>query len=688
MTDNNQIRQQQILRELATLRDKNLAFFAEEYPSLYQVLAPMALTNLRLNVLPDSDEMELYENERPIYDGKAKQVAKAEVDEFCRIFKEGELINSVPTYDASCFNINRFFFEKAHKVVQFDEFERAYYKGYRLGSFYPLVIFTGIGLGYHIDEFIRHNQVNHVIVADYNIEKLLASLFCVDWEAMSDGFVASEGKSFNFVLTMGKGPSFHRALWNKMLELIPVFPAATLFFNHMGDEFNREVIDTINGDIVQVPSGWGNYDDEVNQINNAIHNLYQGIGGLPLFTEAIRGNVVVVGSGPSLNNNIKHIKTIREHVTLISCGTALRVLYTHGIKPDIHVEIESDAVTEKAVSYIGDLEWVKSIAMVGLLQVNPLVYKLFDDKRFVLKYPSSSGTLFKDVAPRMEYSTPTVVNGGFAVAAYYHPKAIFLFGTDFGFKAGENHHADGTLYDLTEIDDELKEGVNYDNKGRWFTTGVDGSEVRTEPTMYSAKRRVEMLIGDSDYNDIKFYNCSHGAVIDGAEWLQSPEQYIDLIINDEAASSINLKDILFDPDKAIQVADSDVRIALDSCAKYLAQLAEELLDEVLPTVNTLEEVNRFVSRIYYHMIHAERYIPQSSKLLIEGSIKHFIYALYCYCHLSEPSAKYDAYYITWKQSFVSFLEEIEQHFRSIVFKEFDIDNDPWLLKAIFDAEND
>ncbi len=689
MDDEEKTKRQQTYVQLAALREKNLQFFKKEYPSIYHMMAEQQLSTLRLNVLPNSNEMDLYEDGKSLYNGEAKKVAEREVDEFCRFYSEGVRVNSVPSYDKTTFDIDRYFFNKARNVVNNDVFTMvSRMRGYRLGNFYPLVVFVGIGLGYQIVELLKRSTVNHIIVAENNLEKFAASLFCVDWQELSEGFCASEGKSFNFVFSIGKGAVFYGVIWNKLLELVPVFPALTIFFNHLGDEENRKIIDQINGDIVQVPTSWGNHDDEINQMNNALHNIYDGARSLPLFKEPIKGNIVVVGAGPSLNESVEGLRKIRQHVTVISCGTALRVLYTHGIKPDIHLEIESDYVTERVIRYIGDPEWVRSIKHIALLQVTPFVYRLFDDKRFFLKYPSTCGFLINAISPFSEYATPTVVNGACAIAAYYQPKAIFLFGVDFGFRDTESHHADGTMFDLDEIEDELKDLVNWDKKGFWYTRGVDGSPIRTEPIMFGAKRRLEALTKSPSYKDIPFYNCSNGAVIENVTWLDKPEKYIDLIVNDAEASAVRLDHVLFAENDSTVNYETEVKIALNVCRDGLKQLTARLLKEVSLQVNTLQEVNLLCSRIIHAINYAQHILPESSKLLIEGSVKHFLYALYGFCHLSEPDTVLNEYYQLWKENFTAFLEGVVEHFESVVFKEFNVNTDLWLVKSLFDSEYD
>ncbi len=683
-----------IVLALQERKAKNLQFFKEQFPPIYHLLSTMQFKRCKLNILTKDDELDLFVDGIAQYDGKANRQGLKEAKEFVSSYPVGKRINSVPSYDQTSFNSPRFFMQKAHNVVQFSAFENSFAKGYALPDFYPLVCFMGIGLAIHIEALVALKKIKHVVIAENNIEKLLASTHCVDWEKICEQFDPSKGQSISFVLTDEKEFPLYNALWNKLLSLSPMFPVHTLFYNHTADENYQKIVEKINGNLMQVPDSWGNYDDEINQVNNCLHNFELGIIGMPFYSEIPCEDIIVVGAGPSLNDNINFLAELQEKVTIISCGTALRALYTHGIKPDIHVEIESNADTKTVIEYINDNEWLRSIKLVAFAQVNPWVFQLFDKKVYFFKNQSCSAAIFDGLAPKLEYATPTAVNAGITIASYYRPKRIFLVGVDFGFKDDSKPHADGTMYELESIEQVFKNDDDYSKKDKWYTASVDGGNVRTNINMYRGKHCAEMLISDARQQvGIEFYNCSTGAKIEGTQWIGSSDEFRRKISNKIDEPRIRVENIIFDKVDfnvtnlySERAQNKPWAFALNECSTNLKTIAKMLLAELPCTAETVDDISLLCTKINYLLNYFNSLQSYGSLQLLQGSMRHFLYALYTFSHLVEASIDIESYYCVWRENVYKFLEGIDQHFAAITQKKFDIREDDWLSKLLSDPE--
>ncbi len=683
MAQNNQQRQQKALHRLAQRQEKNLKFFSEYSPKLGIWLSKVKLTNFRLNYDPEQGDFDVINKGKSVYNNRAKQVGKAEAKQFIQTYHEGSVIKSVPPYPKGSFDVDRYFSRKAHTTLQNNEIKTEEFCGYSLGKFYPQVVFMGVGLGFHIEEMIKRHDIHHVVIAESSIERLFLSLFCVDWQQINNKYRNKKGRSLTFLVSDNSLHDLHALVWNHLIHSVPIFPVSTLFFNHIGDSDYRQIVNEINGDIPKAISGWGTYDDEVNQINNALHNYYRNVRGIPLYRGKVNANVIIVGAGPSLDANIENLKKLQKISTIISCGSALRSLYVHGIKPDIHIEIESNYEINCVMSYINDPDWLKSIRFVGVVQVNPFVYANFEESLCVLKMPSSVGLLLKDISIPLQYSTPTVVNGGISLAAYYRPKRIFLFGVDFGFRDGDKHHSDGTLYDLDTITDKLKKDVQYEKKQRWFTQDIDGNKIQTDGTMYNGKRSVEMLIRDNDYSEIEVFNCSTGVNIEGAKVLSGAE-IINNLANYQDVDK-RLEKLIFS-EKAGRYSEEKISGLLTSCANGMRVLAQQLLKEITRNIKGLESINVVCSSITQVFNISLRDGYNAPLVLLQGSMNHFMFILYTYSLMLENDKSIQNYYLAWRQIVTEFLQDVVGHFESVVFKDFCIDDDKRIKLELWEPE--
>jgi hypothetical protein len=213
-----------------------------------------------------------------------------------------------------------------------------------------------------------------------------------------------------------------------------MFPVTTLFYNHLGSRVFDRISDRINTDLYVHLFSFGNVDDELNQLNNALHNFKNKIPRLNVDNiKNINIPVCIIGSGPSLDSRIDDLKAIADKAIIISSGTALRALWKHGIKPDFQVELESDYNSYVTQEMMEDKTFMKSVKLIGAAQLNPLMFNLYDDARLFLKDDGALGDWFGDENCIINNATPTCTNASLALALKFQNSPIFLFGLDFWF---------------------------------------------------------------------------------------------------------------------------------------------------------------------------------------------------------------------------------------------------------------
>lgn len=175
---------------------------------------------------------------------------------------------------------------------------------------------------------------------------------------------------------------------------------------------------------------------------------------------------IVVAAGPSLNNNIQHLKSAQGKSVIIAVDTIISRLLSEGIIPDFVCSVERDHLTYEY--FYKDKNFPKTVTLVGPLLLDTQVFETFKGE-FLLPFRTEVKEyqwlqhkleIDGDVGMLMGMSCAHVA---FGVAHLLGCSPITLIGQDLAY--GESvTHASGTLYDdvtkrvMNTKDDEIVEG--------------------------------------------------------------------------------------------------------------------------------------------------------------------------------------------------------------------------------------
>lgn len=629
-----------------TMKAKNLAFFKRYYPGIYAHFVNYQMQNEKVNILPQTGEVDILCEGRSLYAEQSQAYAKREVATFLASFDYGSRISSVKPIDNNTYQNPRTFALSLDAVYRYYHKKERNFKGYRIPDFFPLVVFTGCGLGQHIRVLTSVRTVRHAILLENNMDRFAASLYAVDWEAVVTPFRNDPDRSFQFVLVPSDDEEqVFGSLWNALLTYCPLFPLTTLFYNHKGSPFFDRLSDRVNADLYVHLFSFGNFDDELNQLNNALHNFRNNT---PLL-RAPSGNqtlpVCVVGAGPSLDGRADDLRQLQEAGALIiSCGTALASLQRLGIRVDIHVELESDYLTYRLQKQSCDEDYLKGICLVGAAQLNPMLVSLFGDARLFFKDDGSLAHIFADPADIVPNATPTCTNAALAFVRKSGFQEVYLFGLDYGFIDSKYHHAKGSVYYSENMKSANEE--KYGNSIEIPAAG--GGLITTTPFFFSSKRRIENLI--RTMNGVQLHNCSDGAKIEGADWI--PKEQLQL---DKGRFSTDKQQflIMFNNHRQYPVWEKIVKEKQDFCADFqeLIRLYQSELDK-----SPIDSLSGFVDYCSFVRTSFENLLVRNAGLyfFIRGSIWHFLYAGYSHLLTMEESETGD-YCQYWCEKFSLFL---------------------------------
>lgn len=637
-----------ILQELFL---KNLAYFKRQNPSIYALANAIKIKDTSIKI-DDLGKIELIYHGREIYSGDAIKYAQDEVFEFSKTYKNGKVSRTVNIVYPDLYKIPRFFQKHLNTTVNemYNLDAEIEPKILHHNNNYDFLVVMGVGLGLHISEAIEKLEIKNLFIYETDYELLTLSLFFTDWEEIYRKQSPTNGKSLTIIASNNDSEEIEYGLfWNEMIKRAPHFPYNTVFYNHGRHEKYGRFIKKIMDDQKMFLSLWGNYDDEINQLNHILHNINNTAISIPNIGKFQWNKpVFICGSGPSLDSRINEIKSKREDVILLSAGTSLSALLNNGIKPDFHIEIESDYSVYTILKSLEKDEELKNINLICGLQSTPYLKELFKKCFYFIKDSMATGHILTDPKNTLLDPTPTCVNAALSLAVHYQAKEIYLFGTDFGFYDSKNHHSEKSIYNTTnkKIESIIEETNEY-MKDNFTQPGYLG-ECLTTNTYFTTKRRIEMTVNRSKniYNT-NFFNCSDGLIIEGT-------QHIDK--NTKLPIKSNRNEIEFSKhtnkiDKKIirEVKSRLQNIVYDLCERIKINTAR-----IDPNIEELSKLCWSISEFLNTTLVKNH---GSVAYFIKGTFNHYMLSGYtiAYAYKTEDQPKA---ILIWKKRFINFLEEL------------------------------
>lgn len=678
---------------------KNLAYFQKHYPEVHNLLSSLDLKSVELVVTPGRDDVDMVAFGKSCYRGLAREFSEDEAEKMLKENPESRPIQTFAPPNAGRYRKKNFANKLLQETVLASPLCERPFEGYFRGNFFPSVVFLGAGLGYHIDWLSRQTEIINGIVIEREPEKFAVSLYTVDWAAIGSRF-SRRGRSLTFAI--GKASTLEEIrelVSNRMTSDVPFYPFFSIYYNHLADvDMAVGVLETAK-DLSVVSANWIDYDNEMVRLKNTLHNLENGARFIARAPDRkIEKPVVVVGSGPSIDQRIGDLKQIRDQVTVISAGTGLSALLAAGIVPDFQMELDPGHVVYRFHSTV-DPELLKQITLIAVNEVNPKVPGLFKEVLYFLKFDNAFPYLVGLEKSSFNGCHPTVTNAALAISQSLGVSEIYLFGTDYGFESEDRDHADHSVYgkkNEAELSRKMRESKSRkkSQKKIFEVSSVSGGKVLTRSDYFAAKRALEDFVQAVAQQgaELKVFNCSDGAVIEGVEWLSSDglrDRFAAVAADDHSAGlDRTLIEQLLAPLPA-GLASGQMPAVHSELARLSGNFAARLKSA---RVNGRKDLCALVNEFRQDITHikpvdgkpvsrAQVYADQ----LLSGNVKHFLYVGLCHGMACE-NKELVPFLKTWRENFLEFLEELPEHFERTVFNGLTADEDPWSGRTLFNAD--
>jgi hypothetical protein len=489
------------------LYDRNCAFFAREYPNIFQKLAAIGTPASTLVGSAEGGDLNIDLGHTLFYDTDAVIFAERQMAEFRRV--PGQFFMNPPNrYDPPMFVHERV------SEAMYDYLDGRELPKLPLGDAHDagyLLVF-GLGLGFHIAPLLERCDVRYIIIMEEFLEFLDHSFWFQDWE---DIHTRAAARDTRFFFLFGDDPDqlHSRMHWFMRGEGFGLIDGSYIF-RHYRSMMLDAVYAQFRKELPLLPVSIGFWEDENMMIRNCSHNLINHDSYLLDTTPRLERDVpaFIVGSGPSIDGSIEIIRANRDKAVVFSCGTGLSTLLSHGITPDFHCELENVVSSYAHLQLLRDRYGpLDKITLIASNTVWPGMLALFGPSILFFRDSVVSTSLWSPDKTGIYGASPTVTNVGIRSSLLLGFRQLYLFGVDLGTRDTAKRHSARSVY---ETDTDWAD--THEDRQRQWTIEMPanfGGRAYTNDILQWA--RMLMIHSLDPFPTAKIFNCSDGVKITG-----------------------------------------------------------------------------------------------------------------------------------------------------------------------------
>lgn len=375
------------------------------------------------------------------------------------------------------------------------------------------LVILGLGLGLQVDRLLEELPVRNLVIVEQYPEFLRHSLELNDWSRWND-IVQDRGGRIHVILANEEfiaANEIYAYVRRHNFGMID----GTYVLMHYTSGFTRSVWDELVSRVPVLAANPGFFEDELVMMRNCFRNLRRH--DHHLFWDKVvlerETPVIVVASGPSVDNAIDFIRENQEKAVIVTCGTGLGALLGYGIKPDFHVDTENTPGPLEILSGLSEEHDLSGICFIGCNTVDPGVPALFDRRIMYYRDSVTSSLFFGRLIPEVYLAAPTVSNAAMRVMLGLGFRELYLVGVDLGSRDQGRHHSQKSIYLADDTFLETHPEHEAASKYQLLNFGNFGGTVWTNGSfLYASIFMANLLAG---YEAAKVYNLSDGLRIKG-----------------------------------------------------------------------------------------------------------------------------------------------------------------------------
>lgn len=375
----------------------------------------------------------------------------------------------------------------------------------------PIVVFMGLGLGYHLDRYFKllgeKVGTREIVVFEKDVELFRLALKMGDFVQVfvqpNIHFFVGESPEETYVkLKAGILSKDNIKIALKSLKIIPL-PTNLI----VDGEYYEKVLFTLKKAARQVMVLTGNDSlDSFVGLENVLENIrhiFSNPGINTLFGKFNRRPGILVAAGPSLNKNMHLLKGLGDKALIISCDASFIPLMKKGIHPHLVTSLER---TPGVDLFYRGIENFNGIYFIALPILMPETIDAFKGRKFIAYRGYSHFNWLEEEKGSLAVGI-SVANLAFKILVELGCDPIILIGQDLAFAEDGDTHVKGDIFGSRSEDISKKPVVELE--------GNDGKPVKSEKSWEIMKYTYEEDI--ALYKGTCINATEGGAKIRGAE---------------------------------------------------------------------------------------------------------------------------------------------------------------------------
>jgi len=502
------------------------------------------------------------------------------------------------------------------------------------GAYHLIVM--GLGLGYHLDELVKLAEPYAICIVEPNLDFLYHSLSTFDWRP-----ILERRSAWPQAVSILTADNAEEIAWRVRMHCRSANPAALdsalVVASYPNDTMER-ALKLFRRDAHLVHTGLGFFQDELEMTRAAYFNLvrHDDFRVFRRVEERAELPAFVIGSGPSIDDDMEFLKENQDRAAIFCCGSALGVLLANDIRPDFEVLLENGEAPRIMLESINKNYDFEGIRLIASNTISPQIRPLFKDRAFFMRQSLSSYAMFSP-GPEysLEHSGPTVTNTGLEAALSLGFNEIYLFGCDLGARSPERHHSRFSPYRMADRTAEYDASVAFLQSLPDRQLGNFGGVVFTNDIMTWSRDSMELALIRAQ-GRARVFNCSDGMRINGARAQVSSGVKLEAPAGGKAATVDRLME-QFPPAATFGFADRwkavDWRLRLHDFAGQLIDICRAMPER------SQEALHRMVPLL----IPDHRRQPTFEEYCLRGSVFVSIISADYYMRRAHPPEKHDAF---------------------------------------------
>ncbi len=532
----------------------------------------------------------------------------------------------------------------------------------------PSLMIFGIGLGYHLSQLIETRNIGFINIIEPNEDLFFASLFVADWKKILESVDSNDAFLY---LGIGKSEEeVFRDIYERSRSVGIASVSYAWFYQHYPSSKVNKWIEEFKINFHQFFTGFGFFDDALIGIAHTLGNLENKFNLMntheSITKDIANFPVVIIASGPSLDQEIECLKALQDKVVIFSCNSASTALVKKGIIPDFHIALERTEATHDFLRDFLPEEVRKKINLLVTNVMHPKVASLFPWTGFGLKGNESGSHLIqlsqfvnrKPITEILSFCNPLVGNTALSYVCHLGFKNVYLFGVDNGYIDEQHHHSKSSFYynesGKTKYQ-PLKIGKQREIPGNFVET------VLTDEFMSVGNTQMEKLLESFKKHGVNCYNCSNGAKIKGTIPLDSDYIYIEPNKLSKKQIIEHVKENCF----SSRCAFEDVEPLLDfkAFSGFCKTMSEILKQKSVNRTNSFDNLLESV-RYLYSFKGSKRYL--NIFLLFEGEVLYTSSLLISLLYNFGDETEILIYYNKALKVWIEFIENAPEYYKKNV----------------------